>query len=197
MLPLASFTGVFLVSSIILILTIRLPSLSLNSLLLLGFSISTLVHALTSFLISNLLQDRFRVTAILQWMLGGFATANWLHCFIVLIPIFLALFLALPILVPLDLLVFGEEQATALGICVKKLKLKAILLLSLLTGAVISVAGALPFVGLIVPHLTRFFIGPSHRNLVFACFINGASLTMCADILPELCGVRVKSMLVF
>src|SRR5690606_31471009 len=85
----------------------------------------------------------------------------------------------------LDLLALGEDIAWTLGIPLATLKKLALLAISLLVGASVCMAGSLPFVGLIVPHLTRSLFGAEHRRLLVFSGINGMSLTMLADLLAR------------
>jgi iron complex transport system permease protein len=79
-------------------------------------------------------------------------------------------------------LALGDEVATSLSVDVRKLRRAAIAGIALLVGAAVAVAGALPFVGLVVPHFTRLLVGPRHRRLVVVSAVNGVTLTVLADL---------------
>jgi iron complex transport system permease protein len=81
----------------------------------------------------------------------------------------------------LDLLVLGESDAFHGGIEVERLKRISIVLVAAATGAAVSVAGVIGFVGIVVPHLLRLLIGPSHRLLLPAVALLGAALLVAAD----------------
>ena len=76
----------------------------------------------------------------------------------------------------LDLLVLGESEAFHSGVEVERLKRISIVLVAAATGAAVSVAGVIGFVGIVVPHLLRLVIGPGHRLLLPAVACLGASL---------------------
>ena len=76
----------------------------------------------------------------------------------------------------------GEHVASTLNVNIDRLKKHSILIISLLAGASVSVAGAIPFVGLLVPHISRILAGPSHKTLLANSIVNGMSLTLIADI---------------
>jgi iron complex transport system permease protein len=87
-------------------------------------------------------------------------------------------------------MLIGEESAYHLGIPVERLKRALILLAALMTGALVAVAGAIGFVGLIVPHAVRLVVGVGHRRVVPFSFVGGALFLVWADlaartILPE------------
>jgi ABC-type Fe3+-siderophore transport system permease subunit len=81
----------------------------------------------------------------------------------------------------LNLLSAGEEAARSLGVTVERTRVVTVLLASLITAAVVSVAGPIGFVGLIVPHASRLLFGPDHRLLVPASALAGAVFLMTAD----------------
>ena len=81
----------------------------------------------------------------------------------------------------LDLIVLGEAEAFHMGVAVERLKRIAIVLVAAATGAAVSVAGVIGFVGIVVPHLLRLVIGPGHRLLLPAALCLGAILLLVAD----------------
>lgn len=81
----------------------------------------------------------------------------------------------------MNLLSLGEESAAALGLDVRRAEIGIFVAASLMVGGVVSVCGLIPFVGLIVPHYVRAFVGPDHRTLLPACFFGGAMLLVVAD----------------
>jgi iron complex transport system permease protein len=104
----------------------------------------------------------------------------------VLAPVLaLGLLVCLPIARGLDLLALGEAEAFHSGINVERLKRIAIILVSAMTGVAVSVSGVIVFVGIMVPHLLRLVIGPSHRLLLPASAVLGAVLLTGADTLAR------------
>jgi iron complex transport system permease protein len=85
----------------------------------------------------------------------------------------------------LNLMSAGEEAARALGVRVERTRAIAVALASLITAAVVSVAGPIGFVGLIVPHAARLAFGPDHRLLLPASALAGAIFLMAADTLAR------------
>jgi len=85
----------------------------------------------------------------------------------------------------LNLMSAGEEAARSLGVTVERTRALTVVLASLITAAVVSVAGPIGFVGLIVPHATRLVFGPDHRLLVPASAMSGAIFLMAADTLAR------------
>jgi iron complex transport system permease protein len=82
----------------------------------------------------------------------------------------------------LNLLALGEEQALQLGVEAERVKRLVFVAASLITGAAISAAGSIGFVGLIVPHAARLLLGPDNRALVPAAGLLGAAFLILADL---------------
>ncbi len=81
----------------------------------------------------------------------------------------------------MNLLALGEEGAAAVGVDVPRTRGALFLAASLVTGAAVSLAGLVGFVGLLVPHAARLILGPDHRSLVPACALGGAAALVLAD----------------
>jgi iron complex transport system permease protein len=85
----------------------------------------------------------------------------------------------------LNVLALGEEQALQLGVEAEQVKRRIFVAASLTTGAAISAAGSIGFVGLIVPHAARLLLGPDNRRLVPAAALLGAAFLMAADLVAR------------
>ncbi len=85
----------------------------------------------------------------------------------------------------LNLLALGEEQALQLGVEAERVKRLVFVAASLITGAAISVAGSIGFVGLIVPHAARLLLGPDNRRLVPAAGLLGGAFLILADLVAR------------
>jgi iron complex transport system permease protein len=82
----------------------------------------------------------------------------------------------------LNILALGEEQALQLGVESERVKRVVFVAASLITGAAISAAGSIGFVGLIVPNAARLLLGPDNRNLVPMSVLLGAAFLILADL---------------
>ncbi len=85
----------------------------------------------------------------------------------------------------LDLLMMGEQMAAGRGVNVRRSRALAYFCASLITAAVVSVCGPIAFVGLLVPHTMRAVVGPTHRLLLPACVLFGASLLPICDCIAR------------
>ena len=82
----------------------------------------------------------------------------------------------------LDILSLGADSAAGLGMNVRRARFFYLLLASALAGAAVSFAGLIGFVGLVVPHIARRFVGNSHRHLVLSSALGGAFLVLVCDL---------------
>lgn len=85
----------------------------------------------------------------------------------------------------LNLLVLGDEVATGLGVPVERIRGLFIVTSSVLAGAAVSAVGLLGFVGLIVPHMSRFFLGHDYKKTIPGVILVGATVLMGADLISR------------
>ena len=154
---------------------------SVTLLLLAGIAIGALAAALNTLLMY--ISDDVAMRQVIYWQMGNLQNANQLRCAIALLVLLSIMLVALRYWQALNLLVLGESQARYLGINVKQLKTRLIIILALGVGTAVALAGVIGFVGLIVPHCLRFIIGPDHRYLLPASALAGACLLVIADTL--------------
>ena len=102
------------------------------------------------------------------------------------ILIVLAVILLLTLCNDLDVLSLGEDTAQSLGLSVKKMRNLFLILAALLAGASVSFAGLLGFVGLLVPHASRKFVGNESRLLHPLCALGGAGFVTICDLIARL-----------
>ena len=119
------------------------------------------------------------------WTLGNVGHADWTKLAVALPMILVSMVLILRNTSVLNLLLLGETECLHLGINVPKLNRILILSTAAGVGAAVSVTGAIGFIGLVVPHIIRQWIGPDHSNLVVCSAFLGATLLLIADILAK------------
>ena len=184
-LPLAAFAGALVALAVVYALATRGGATPVTTLLLSGVAVSAWFGALSSLLISMNVVNWQIAQEILFWSMGGLDGRTWTHVWIS-VP-FIALVLAWSMLYArdLDLMSQGEETAAALGADVESTKKALIVLAALATGTSVAVAGAIGFVGLIVPHVARLFVGPSHRWLLPSSALAGAAFLVVCDLIAR------------
>jgi len=122
---------------------------------------------------------------IVFWQLGSLSGSLWRESLLVLVVAAIGTVVAIVLGRRYDILSLGERNARHLGIDVERLRLISIVLVALLTGAAVAFVGIISFVGLVVPHLMRMLLGPSHRALLVASAFGGALLIVIADLLAR------------
>lgn len=119
------------------------------------------------------------------WFAGGVSGSTWDNLKVLTPWVVLASIGAIAIAKSITILSFGEEIAIGLGKNTTLIKMLALLLVLVLAGGAVSVVGAVGFVGLIVPHLMRFFVGHDYRWIISGSVIYGAVLVVLADCLAR------------
>jgi len=153
------------------------------TLLLTGIAINAFAQAGLAFVL--FLADTASREQIVFWQLGSLAGSVWSEVLIVMPVLLLGTILAVLMAHRLDLLALGERNARHLGVDVEQLRIIAIVLVALLTGVAVAFAGIIAFVGLVVPHIIRMALGPSHRGLLIASAVGGGALLAIADLLTR------------
>lgn len=155
-------------------------------LLLSGFLLSSLFLALGSF-VTALAQESWEVgRAVISFALGS-VTGAGLRQLCIVAPIAVAGTLAALLWArPLDLLLSGEDEARVLGLDVTRARRWCIAWTALLTAGAVAVGGNIGFVGLVVPHALRRFVGVGHRALVPAAALGGGAFVLACDVLTRI-----------
>lgn len=182
--PIAAFVGALLAALTVYVLSLQRGRTHLAALLLVGIALNAVLGALSSLLLLRT-ANFDAVRAVLSWLVGSLEGRGWAYFHVVKWPIALSAGALMLFGRELNLLALGEESAQALGVNVPRTRLWLLVLSSLLTASAVSIAGALSFVGLIVPHLLRLVIGPDHRVLLPASLIGGAAFLVMADALAR------------
>ena len=149
-----------------------------TNLILTGVMISAGFGALITLLLSLSSDSTLRGT--LFWLMGDLDTDSFPLVAIAILV--LALFWSIRFAPQLNVLVHGESTAQLLGVPVRRLRIMLLLIASLSTAAAVAVAGAVGFVGLVVPHLLRLWVGNDQRILLPASVLAGGSALALADL---------------
>ncbi len=151
------------------------------SLILTGIAVTSFASALTS-LALNLSPNAFAALEIMFWLMGSLADRSFEHVWLSFPFMVIGWGLLLNLGRSLDALTLGEEAAYSLGFDLKRVRTLMVIGIALSVGAATAVSGTIGFVGLIVPHLLRKWVGHKPSTLLLASALGGASLTLIADI---------------
>lgn len=182
-LPLAALGMAVL--AVLLILALAGPRGASITLILAGIAISALTGALTS-LALNLSPNPFAAADIVFWMMGSLADRSFTHVALALPLTLVGWALLASLGRGLNALTLGEDAAQAMGVNLPGLRLRLILGTAACVGAATAVAGAIGFVGLVVPHLLRPLVGARPAALLWASGLGGAAMVLAADIAVRL-----------
>ncbi|MDT9594951.1 iron chelate uptake ABC transporter family permease subunit [Nocardioides zeae] len=155
-----------------------------DRLILAGVAGTQLFAALTSFVVLTS-ADPEKTRGVLFWLLGSLGGARWDDVVFVGAVVSLATALCWAGARVMDAFTFGEEAAASLGVAVVRSRLALLLLTAAMTAAVVAAAGAIGFVGLVLPHAARAVVGPGHRRLLPATALAGAVLLVWVDALAR------------
>ena len=149
-------------------------------LVLCGMTVKTLFTAVVS-IIKYLADTEEQLPAITYWLMGSIAKVSYTDLAFFVIPFLIGVIPLMALRWKLNILSFGEDEARALGIDVKKIRLICIICATLLTASVVSIAGEIGWVGLMIPHLVRFMVGPNNKKLLPMSLIIGAVFMLIVD----------------
>ncbi len=169
----------------LLVLALAGPRGGALALILAGIAISALTASLTS-LVLNLSPNLFAAMEIVYWMMGSLADRSMTHVWLAAPFILAGLVALLTLGRGLDALTLGEEAAQSMGENLTRLRWILILGTAGAVGASVAVAGAVGFVGLVVPHILRPFVGARPSRLLPASALGGAAMLLAADIATRL-----------
>jgi iron complex transport system permease protein len=156
---------------------------SILLLLLTGLAINALCMSGIGFL-SYVARDP-QARSIIYWNLGTLSGAEWRSVDVVGTTTIICILAALAYAKPLNALMIGEEEATALGVNVNRLKWTILTINVIMVAVATAFTGVIAFVGLIVPHILRVLRGPENRFLIIGSAFLGAILLSVADLIAR------------
>ena len=179
-----AFAGAFTAFAFVALLTNGARGGSERTILA-GVAASQLFNAITAWTVSTSASAQ-QARDVMFWLLGSFSGVRWPEFQMVLVAVLVGLAVCLWYARALDAFTFGDDAAASLGIAVPWVRLILFIVTALMTATIVSMAGSIGFVGLVVPHMMRFFFGPLHRTLLIASALAGAILMVLADIASRL-----------
>nr|WP_079785132.1 iron ABC transporter permease [Pseudomonas sp. LPH1] len=179
-LPLAAFVGAMASMLLVLAIASRGGRLHSERLLLAGVAVSFVMMAASNLLLY--LSNPHAASSVLFWMLGGLGLARWELLWLPAFCLALALAVLLGLGRALNALMAGEQSAVSLGLEPRRVRLLVFVVASLLTGVLVSLSGAIGFVGLMLPHVARFLVGAEHRRVLPVAALLGALFLVWVDV---------------
>jgi iron complex transport system permease protein len=179
-LPLAAFIGgLIAVLATYVVGTTGKGERSSTSLVLSGVAVTSLATAAQTFLLQR---NSDVVRQVYSWILGRLSSATWGDVRLVIPYVVLSTIALLLHRRLLDVLRVGDDEASALGVNVSRVRLVVVIAATLGTASVVAVSGLIGFVGIIVPHAVRLIVGTSYRVVLPVSLLFGAAFLILADI---------------
>ncbi|AWT25162.1 Hemin transport system permease protein HmuU [Corynebacterium provencense] len=178
----SAFLGALVASVLVLGVARTAGRFTADRLLMAGIAVGYALSALTSFLVFA--SDSAESSrSVMFWLLGSLGLASWSGPLAAVAVVVVSGAVILTVAGPrVDALNLGDGTALTLGISPERLRLGLIVLSCLIVGAVVAMAGAIGFIGLVVPHLARRLVGGRHRALTPVAALLGAVLLSWADV---------------
>ncbi|WP_420813909.1 FecCD family ABC transporter permease [Phytoactinopolyspora endophytica] len=179
----AAFAGALAACLAVAMLARKNGTLSPTRMILAGVALGTLLSSVTSYL--TISTDAQNVVSVLFFLLGSVSAATMTSLIGPTIALIVSCLVAALLARSLNVLMTGDESAISLGVNATRLRGLLLIMASLLTGTVVSVAGGIGFVGLVVPHIARIIVGADHRRMLPVTVLGGAAFLMMADLLAR------------
>jgi iron complex transport system permease protein len=182
-LPLTGSIGAAVTIFAVYFLSAGKEGLNIRSLLLIGIMISFICSSLITLIMAVAKVEDLH--GIIFWAMGSLEQPNPLLMKIAFVSSVVALAVSYLFCLELNALSLGEEEALHLGVSVENVKRALFILASVMTGLSVSVAGIIGFVGLVVPHFMRLFVGGDHRILLVTSWLCGGTFLIFCDTLAR------------
>ncbi|WP_233548860.1 FecCD family ABC transporter permease [Galactobacter valiniphilus] len=179
----SAFLGALVATIAVYFLSRRRGRITPERLILAGVALGALFSALTSYL--TITTEAQNVYGILFFLLGSVSAATLSSVILPAAALLVAVVFTAARTRPLNALLAGDAVAAGLGVDVQRVRTQTLVVAALVTGAAVSVAGGVGFVGLVVPHIARLLVGPDHRRLVPVALLGGAVFLVAADLLSR------------
>lgn len=155
-----------------------------STIILAGIAGSSLFNALTAFIIAKSASAE-QARGIMFWLMGNLSGVRWDNAFLAVPTALGGLLICLWYRRTLDAFTFGVDSAASMGIAVRRDRGILIATVALITAVMVSMVGAIGFVGLVIPHAMRFLTGSRHTRLVPASALAGAVFLIGADVVSR------------
>ena len=182
-LPLAAFLGAILTTVLVYWVAKQGNKVPVQSLILAGVVVSVAFSGMIVFLVS-FYGDK-ALHGLLWWLWGSLQVYDFKLLCVVSVTVILGILAIFALSQDLNAISIGEEEAIHLGINTDTIKKLLFLITSLITASLVSICGIIGFVGLIIPHIMRFVVGPNHRILIPSTCLSAAIFMVLCDLLSR------------
>ncbi|WJG09006.1 iron ABC transporter permease [Aliiglaciecola sp. LCG003] len=179
-LPLAAFLGAIFAVLIVQMLASRLFGNRTELLLLAGVAVSFMLSSVSHLLLY--LAEPFAANKVIFWLLGSLARSEMWFVWVMLPVVMVSVGILWLYGRHMDAMLLGDESAKALGVKVDGLRTLVLMICAALTACIVAYCGGIGFVGLMIPHIVRSWLGVTSRTLILGCVLIGGSFLIWVDV---------------
>ena len=180
-LPLAAFLGALFSVTIVLLISKTLQRM--EQLLLAGVAVSFMLSAISQLLLY--VGDPFASNRVMFWIMGSLARVEMANFYVIAPVVLLSLIIVIAYARQIDALLLGDETATTLGVNVDRLRLLMMAICAALTATIVAYCGGIGFVGLMIPHIVRRWMGVTTLPLILGSVFIGGGFILWVDVLAR------------
>jgi iron complex transport system permease protein len=182
-LPLAAFLGALFSVFLVQILAAKTFGSKTEHMLLAGIAVSFMLSALSHFIL--FLGEPFAANKVIFWLMGSLARVEIWYAWVMLPVVTISVAILLIYGRHMDALLLGDENAKTLGVQVTRLRILSLAICAALTACIVSYCGGIGFVGLMIPHIVRSWLGVTSRIVVIGCVLLGGCFMVWVDVLAR------------
>lgn len=180
-----AFIGAIICGVIVFIIgTENGKNISTVRLILTGLAVSTIFSSITNILVYSA-KNSNQVRSAVFWSMGSLGRAKWGELLIPFLALAIVFGLSILLSKSLDILLLGDNTAKMVGMNIGKIKTIIILSSTILISILVALTGSIGFIGLIVPHICRYFCGSSHKKLLTLSILVGAIFLILCDTIAR------------
>jgi iron complex transport system permease protein len=181
-LPLAAFLGALFAVIVVVMITTALRRI--EQLLLAGVAVSFMLSSISQCILY--LGEPFATNRVLFWLMGSLARVEMQNFYVISAILAIVLVVIIAYHRQIDALLLGDESAASLGVNVTKIRLLMLALFAAITATVVACCGGIGFVGLMVPHIVRQWVGVTTLPLIIGSALVGGSFIIWVDVVARI-----------
>ena len=182
-LPVAAFLGALFSVVLVQILATKTFGSKAEHMLLAGIAVSFMLSALSHFIL--FLGEPFAANKVIFWLMGSLARVEMWYAWVILPVITISVVILLLYGPHMDALLLGDDNAKTLGVNVTRLRYLSLAICAALTACIVAYCGGIGFVGLMIPHMVRAYLGVTSRVITIGCVLLGGCFMVWVDVIAR------------
>ncbi|MDU0355960.1 iron ABC transporter permease [Paraglaciecola aquimarina] len=182
-LPFAAFLGALFAVFLVQILASKTFGSKTEHMLLAGVAVSFMLSAMSHFLL--FLAEPFAASKVIFWLMGSLARVEVWYAWVILPIVLCSVLLLLIYGRHMDALLLGDDNAKTLGVQVTRLRIMSLAICAALTACIVAYCGGIGFVGLMIPHIVRSWLGVTSRVVIIGSVLLGGAFMVWVDVVAR------------